>query len=447
MAEFSVQEQLMLELVNRARLDPNGEATRFHISLNDHLPAGTLTGAAKPVLAPNELLVDSARAHSQFMLDHDKFAHEGIGDGTPQTRMTTAGYVFTLPFALGENIAIQGTTGAIDLTAMTLANAEGLFKSAGHRENILSTDFRELGIGIEQGSFIFSGDPTVYNSVDATQNFARVGSDFFITGVCITDADHDNFYDIGEQRAGITIEVRQGGLLVNNDTSATAGGYAVEVSGASSDVTFLGGDLVGAVNCTVNTGAGNVKVDLAGSAEILCSGSVTLGSGALDATLLGVGALNATGNAEVNALVGNKGANSLSGLDGNDSLSGVGGADHLQGGIGNDRLTGGGGRDFLSGGADHDIFDFNFLTDSGKTATTRDVITDFKHLIDDIDLSTIDAVTGGADNAFKFIGKSAFSHVAGQLHYSLMNWPARSTTRPSSRATSTAMRWRISRSN
>ena len=38
-----------------------------------------------------------------------------------------------------------------------------------------------------------------------------------------------------------------------------------------------------------------------------------------------------------------------------------------------------------------DVFDFNAVAETGKTATTRDVITDFVHLTDKINLSLIDA--------------------------------------------------------
>lgn len=34
-----------------------------------------------------------------------------------------------------------------------------------------------------------------------------------------------------------------------------------------------------------------------------------------------------------------------------------------------------------------------------------------------IDLSAIDAIDGGGDNAFSFIGAGGFTGVAGQLHY------------------------------
>ncbi len=64
MAALTVYEQLLLELVNRARLDPAGEAARYGIALNNGLAAGSLTATTKQALAPNELLVNSARAHS-----------------------------------------------------------------------------------------------------------------------------------------------------------------------------------------------------------------------------------------------------------------------------------------------------------------------------------------------------------------------------------------------
>ena len=44
-----------------------------------------------------------------------------------------------------------------------------------------------------------------------------------------------------------------------------------------------------------------------------------------------------------------------------------------------------------------------------------DRITDFKRDTDKLDLTPIDAIAGGADNAFSFIGAGAFAGVAGQL--------------------------------
>lgn len=69
-----------------------------------------------------------------------------------------------------------------------------------------------------------------------------------------------------------------------------------------------------------------------------------------------------------------------------------------------DKVDGGAGLDTLSGGNGKDIFVFD-LADSGATAETADIITDFNLKKDRIDLSGIDtnAVKDG-DQAFKFYG-------------------------------------------
>ena len=72
----------------------------------------------------------------------------------------------------------------------------------------------------------------------------------------------------------------------------------------------------------------------------------------------------------------------------------------------------------MFGGAGNDVFDFNARNESGKTASTRDVIGDFKHNQDHIDLKDIDAnAKKHGDQAFKFIGSQDFHHVKGELHY------------------------------
>ena len=69
---LSAAEQLLIEMINRMRLDPEGEAERFGIDLNEGLAAGTLDGSARQVLAPNELLHDAADAHGAWMGWHVK---------------------------------------------------------------------------------------------------------------------------------------------------------------------------------------------------------------------------------------------------------------------------------------------------------------------------------------------------------------------------------------
>ncbi len=152
--------------------------------------------------------------------------------------------------------------------------------------------------------------------------------------------------------------------------------------------------------------------------------------------LTGTGAISGTGNGSNNSITGNGANNRLNGGAGNDRLDGgagndteLGGAgtdtvaggagnDSLNGGAGIDTLVGGAGKDTLTGGTDSkDVFDFNALSDTGSTRATADIITDFKHLVDKIDLSGIDANRGHAGNdAFtKLISSSATFNQAGQL--------------------------------
>jgi Ca2+-binding RTX toxin-like protein len=398
MTDLTVYDQLLLELVNRARLDPVTEANRLGIGLNADLPFAIIDGSAKQPLAPDELLSTAASDHSLWMLDTDTFSHQGVGGSSPGDRMTAAGYVFTGSWTWGENIAWSGTTGTPNVEAYTKQLHDNLFRSAGHRVNLLDDTYREVGIGVESGAFTSGG--TTFNSVMATENFATSGSDVYVTGVVITDADGDNFYDIGEARAGIWVSVSAGGVVAGTDDTGTAGGYAVSAAGGTLDVQFSGGDLLSSVSVTVEAGARNAKVDLLGASEILSSANTTLGLGAIDLVLLGVAALSGTGNDSANHLVGNRAANVLAGAGGNDTL------------------TGGAGRDVLTGGEGADWFDFNARSETARTMSTADVITDFARGLDRIDLAGIDARTTASGNqAFRWLGSGAFTGSAGQLRY------------------------------
>ncbi|MES1201017.1 MAG: calcium-binding protein [Pseudomonadota bacterium] len=120
------------------------------------------------------------------------------------------------------------------------------------------------------------------------------------------------------------------------------------------------------------------------------------------------GAINGTANDLDNRLNGNDFDNVLTALGGNDVIQGLGGNDHIIGGAGQDNIF---------GGAGNDVFVYQTISDSGTTGTARDIINDFTQSQDSIDLSLIDAITGGGDDAFTLIGASAFSHTAGELRY------------------------------
>ena len=75
----------------------------------------------------------------------------------------------------------------------------------------------------------------------------------------------------------------------------------------------------------------------------------------------------------------------------------------------------------MTGGSGRDIFDFNSIRETGYGRAAPDVISDFHHGQDKIDLSGIDARSRMAGNqAFSYMGERAFSGHAGELtirHY------------------------------
>ncbi|ANK85545.1 MULTISPECIES: right-handed parallel beta-helix repeat-containing protein [unclassified Rhizobium] len=122
---------------------------------------------------------------------------------------------------------------------------------------------------------------------------------------------------------------------------------------------------------------------------------------------------NVTGSSYDDVLTG--------GNNGGNVLNGGAGADKLNGGAGADVIIGGAGKDIMTGGTSADTFAFKTATETGS-GSNRDVITDFQHGVDKIDLSAIDA-NGSAqgDAAFHFQAQenALFDKKAGALawHY------------------------------
>jgi len=149
--------------------------------------------------------------------------------------------------------------------------------------------------------------------------------------------------------------------------------------------------------------------------------------------IIGIGAgRQALGEQGNDSIGGNGLQNLISGGIGNDTITGEGGQDFLFGDAGRDRINGGAdiddihggaGKDFLTGGTHGDDFHFSALSHS-KRGAQRDVITDFTGA-DTIDLTAIDAKTGGGNQKFKFIGSQAFHDTPGELHFSIINLPGR----------------------
>ena len=118
----SAQEQMMLNLLNQDR-NKNG------------LPSLTLDAT----------LCGIARIKSCDMRDNNYFAHESPTYGNIRSMLTAFGYAFN---GAGENIAHHATVEKAQAAFMS---------SSGHRQNILSSAWTKVGIGIcyDRSGFVY----------------------------------------------------------------------------------------------------------------------------------------------------------------------------------------------------------------------------------------------------------------------------------------------------
>ncbi len=369
-------EQYLVELINRGRANPAAEATRYGIDLNEGLAPGTISTAAKQPLAINPYLVDGARKHSQWMIDNDAFQHEGPGNNSPGDRMTAAGYTFTGSWTWGENIAYRSTTGSVNQTSYTAQIHSDLFidegiAGRGHRTNLMSANFREIGPGIATG--VFSG----YNALMGTEDFAKSGTSVFLTGVAYADTTTaDSFYTPGEGLGGVTITAKRisDGGVAGTTTTWSSGGYSLALPAGTYNVTASGGGLGGTATASnVVISSQNVKRDftpdqLDAFATIVGSKLTVVGTTGSDAISLSLtnNTFSITRNQTTTTLSA-AGVNSIEiyGYDGDDGITiGAGiigcyvdagaGNDVIYGGDGNDTITSGGGKDKAFGGIGDD---------------------------------------------------------------------------------------------
>jgi hypothetical protein len=263
-------EQYLLELINRARANPTGEAARYGIDLNEAPPGVNLniSPAPKQPMAFNFYLNDATDKHGQWMLDNDLFQHAGEGGSQPSQRGAAAGYSLGTTWAYGENLGWKGNTGsAPDVWDYVDQLHEGLFVDTpiadrGHRVNMLKESYKEAGISVLTGLFAEGGRN--YQSVMLTNDFAFTGTQSFLTGVVFDDFDGTQFYSpIGEGLSDIRVLARSTttGQLFQTTTFAT-GGYTLPLSSGTYDVFFSGGDLPTTAFTGIPIGAQNVKLDV-----------------------------------------------------------------------------------------------------------------------------------------------------------------------------------------
>jgi uncharacterized protein YkwD len=106
-----------------------------------------------PPLRLNKRLSRAARRHARDMVRRDYFSHDSLGGGTFVDRIRRTGYLTGVrSWTVGENLA-WGTDSRSAPRAITTM----WMNSPGHRANILSASFREVGIGLVIGAPGVSG--------------------------------------------------------------------------------------------------------------------------------------------------------------------------------------------------------------------------------------------------------------------------------------------------
>jgi hypothetical protein len=253
-------EQLVLEYINRARADPVAEGHRLGIDIHEGLANPSLVGP-RPPLAMNKILLSIAQAHSQEMYNLNYFSHNDPNGTTPFGRMAHADYDYVLA---GENMAGGTGLSATELEDLMMVDAGTAGRP--HRVNLLDLiepypcgdppcAYDEVGIGYyEQPTLNRIGLGSLI-----TEDFGATGNTGpYLLGVVYNDMNNNDFYDIGEGIAGVTITTSNG---IYYAVSSTAGGYAIPIATSGTITVTASGPKFGPVTKTLTLNGTNVKVD------------------------------------------------------------------------------------------------------------------------------------------------------------------------------------------
>ncbi len=249
-------EQAHLEALNRARSNPEQEAARIGIDLNEGLAEGTISPDSVQPLASNAKLMQAALFHSQDMVAQQYMAHDSLDGRTVGDRIKDAGYDYS---TYRENLDRVASTSPLNETESVIEAHDRLFidtgvEGRGHRISIFDETSKEYGIGIAGGPF--TGYPHAHlTTCDFSSSAWRTES--FLLGVVYDDVNEDGLYSVGEGLGDVEISIFNADY---ETVTALAGGYGIPVLPGEYLVTARLPNGLG-VSKQVNIVDQNVKLD------------------------------------------------------------------------------------------------------------------------------------------------------------------------------------------
>lgn len=304
--DWTPQEVYLAELVNRARANPQAEGARLGINLAAGLSSAEQARlVAQEPLALNQYLTIAARAHSADMAARNFFDHLNPDGQNPTQRAVAAGY----SGSAGENIAAGYST--ID------AVHKAWLESVEHRKNVLSLwgNFDDAFHYDDFGPGVAMGVGGTYNNYFTEEFGVRSGAgNPYLLGVVIVDADNDQFYDIGEGRPGVRVDIAQLAsptVVVATTTTGAAGNYQIALPAGAYRLNFTDTSTGRVWSTSATVSNRNLKVDAriadftlpvtqddhANAGQWLSASTIAIVSSGLAGTA--VGALNSLGDSDL----------------------------------------------------------------------------------------------------------------------------------------------------
>lgn len=289
MSNPTPQEQEFLELINRMRTAPVKELELL-LNSSDPTAKAAIDGALtqfktnrdtlrsqwdklSPVapLAWSSALNQAAATHNQLMIAADVQAHTVSGENKLIDRLANAGYDISQGGSVAENIfatvdsIVYGQAGlaidwgADDPTTPQLEAIDGIQAVTGHRNNLLATNLREVGVAVTTTIAKQNVGPLV-----VTQDFGNrtaLDGKAYIVGVAFEDKNRDGYYQAGEGISDVKVKVTNVATNVSQElTVGAAGGYQELVDPGEYQVEFTQGGVIQTATASIAADK-NVKLD------------------------------------------------------------------------------------------------------------------------------------------------------------------------------------------